>query len=101
MRPKDEEVFERDGFKCVYCDFDGREFKNWAFLQVDHFVPRSLGGSDEADNLVTSCIICNHMKGAKEWPTIEEARREIATWWTGMRGYWEANVKARIRNQQH
>ena len=95
-RPRDEDIFQRDGFRCVYCDFDGRDFKGWAYLQVDHFKPRSLGGTDDPTNLVTSCIVCNHMKGAKGWSSIEEARREIATWWAQMREYWEVNVRPRV-----
>jgi len=27
-RPIDEEVFQRDGFRCVYCDFDGLTSKD-------------------------------------------------------------------------
>jgi 5-methylcytosine-specific restriction endonuclease McrA len=97
IRPKDEVVFARDGFRCVYCGFDGREFDGWTFLQIDHFKPRSLGGTDHIDNLVTSCIVCNFMKGAKVWPTLEEARREIATWRSQMRQYWQQNVEPLIK----
>jgi 5-methylcytosine-specific restriction endonuclease McrA len=42
MRPADEVVFQRDGFQCVYCGFDGSTFAGWVFLQVDHFTPKSL-----------------------------------------------------------
>jgi 5-methylcytosine-specific restriction endonuclease McrA len=88
-----EEIFRRDGFRCVYCGFDGSTFEGWAFLQVDHFKPRSKGGTEESENLVTACIVCNQMKGAFEWPTIEEAKIEIQKWWRQMREYWERNVK--------
>jgi 5-methylcytosine-specific restriction endonuclease McrA len=60
---------------------------------VDHFKPRSKGGTEESENLVTACIVCNQMKGAFEWPTIEEAKIEIQKWWRQMREYWERNVK--------
>jgi hypothetical protein len=53
-RPSDEAVFQRDSFKWVYCDFDGTTFDGWKFLQVDPFKPRSKGGSDEVQKLVTS-----------------------------------------------
>jgi len=92
-RPPDHEVFRRDGFRCVYCGFDGRTFESWTFLQVDHFVPRSLGGGDDLDNLKTSCIICNQMKGAKTWPTVELAKVEIAAWRAQMREYWQQHVE--------
>ena len=79
-RPADEEV---------YCDFDGSSFENWRFLQVDHFKPRSFGGSDELGNLVTACASCNNMKAASDWPTIEVARSHIREYLERMRKIWE------------
>src|SRR2546425_11371100 len=76
-RPSHEEVFQKNDFHCVYCGFDGSSFEGWKFLQVDHFKPRSKGGTDDLQNLVTSCMICNFMKGANEWTTLEKAKREI------------------------
>jgi len=99
MRPKDEEIFARDRFRCVYCGFDGRTFETWAFLQVDHFKPRSLGGTDEPENLVTSCIMCNHMKGAKSWPDLNQAKAEISKYWDQMRAYWEVNVRPMVNQK--
>jgi 5-methylcytosine-specific restriction endonuclease McrA len=96
MRPDDEEVFAREGFKCVYCGFDGRSFEGWVFLQVDHFKPRSRGGSDELDNLCTSCAICNFMKGAHTWDSLGEARAEMGEWRSKMKEYWETKVRGRV-----
>jgi 5-methylcytosine-specific restriction endonuclease McrA len=90
---RDLEVFRRDGFKCVYCDFDARTFEHWAFLAVDHFVPRSRGGTDDINNLVTACVLCNHMKGAALFSTLDDARKEIQSWWAGMRDFWEKKVE--------
>ena len=93
-RPSDEEVFVKNGFQCVYCGFDGRSFEGWKFLQVDHFKPRSLGGNyDQPDNLVTSCIICNQMKGAMVFSTLEEAKSHIRQWYKQMYEFWEKKVK--------
>jgi hypothetical protein len=89
----DEEVFQRDKFRCVYCDFDGSAFAGWVFLQVDHFKPKSFGGSDELDNLKTACVSCNTMKGAITFPTVEEARQAVAQWRMQMHQYWESRVK--------
>ena len=49
------EVFKRDDFRCQYC---GRQTPS-VILQIDHIVPRSQGGADEINNLVTSCTDCN------------------------------------------
>ena len=50
-----EEVFERDGFACVYC---GSE----EYLQCDHVVPVSKGGVTSLENLATACRVCNAKK---------------------------------------
>jgi HNH endonuclease len=47
------EILKRDGFKCRYCH-DGE-----VLITVDHVIPRSLGGSDDPDNLVACCDDCN------------------------------------------
>lgn len=91
-RPRDEEVFARDSFRCVYCGFDGRTFEGWKYLQVDHFKPRSRGGSDDMANLMTSCMSCNMMKGAYDFSTLDHARQEIQVWIKQMREYFGKNV---------
>ena len=52
-------VFERDGFVCVYCGFDGNGFHQWRQLSVDHLRPTGAGGTNSPDNLVTACNFCN------------------------------------------
>lgn len=57
------EVFERDGYACVYCDSPLN-------LTLDHIIPQSRGGSHTPDNLCTACRSCNSSKGARtpeEW----------------------------------
>ena len=49
-------VFARDRHRCQYCGSDRH-------LTVDHVVPRSKGGGDTWDNVVTSCAACNRKKG--------------------------------------
>lgn len=53
------EVFHRDNYVCYYCGEKGGK------LEVDHIVPFSKGGSDEMDNLITSCLRCNRQKRDK------------------------------------
>ena len=52
------EVFKRDGFICQYC---GKTPPN-IILEVDHINPISKGGSDDINNLLTSCFECNRGK---------------------------------------
>jgi ribosomal protein S14 len=57
-------IFRRDGNRCRYCGTARGPF------QIDHVIPLSRGGSNEADNLATACATCNHSKAAMtlaEW----------------------------------
>ena len=59
-------VFERDRFVCQYCGDKAEK------LECDHIIPWSKGGTDDLENLATSCAPCNRSKGAKlisEWRT--------------------------------
>jgi len=51
-------IYKRDNFECVYCGSK----KN---LTIDHVIPRSKGGQNTWDNLVTCCSGCNLRKGNK------------------------------------
>lgn len=46
------EVYRRDGWRCALCDDTRR-------LQIHHVVPRSQGGSDFPENLITLCMRCH------------------------------------------
>lgn len=54
-------VFERDGYKCHYCDKQLTRFS----ATLDHIQPVSEGGDNSFDNLVTACLHCNSKRGAK------------------------------------
>jgi 5-methylcytosine-specific restriction endonuclease McrA len=55
------EVFERDGMQCTYVDAAGHRCGETGWLEVDHIVPRALGGSDEAWNLRVRCRSHNRL----------------------------------------
>lgn len=63
-------IFVRDRFRCQYCAKKFAPFE----LTLDHIEPRSRGGSDEPENLATSCVPCNQRKGSR---TPEEARMPL------------------------
>ena len=96
MAPTREEIYRRDGFRCVYCGHDGSNFEGWRFLTLDHFVPLSRGGSLEADNLVTACVACNNQKWNRVFPNMEAAKAAMTLERDNeVRGYWETNVRPR------
>src|ERR1700731_406141 len=52
-------VLERYHFKCFYCGRPSSEVP----LEVDHQVPKHMGGGDMDENLVATCRECNIGKG--------------------------------------
>ncbi len=50
-------VTQRDNFCCQYCGYKGEK------LSIDHVIPRSRGGEDSWENVVSACISCNMKKG--------------------------------------
>jgi len=50
-------IFKRDRSRCVYCGVRNN-------LTIDHVVPKSAGGKDTWENLVTACQKCNAKKGS-------------------------------------
>jgi hypothetical protein len=52
------EVFKRDDFRCRYCGANAMQ----SLIEVDHVIPASKGGTDDAANLVAACWDCNHGK---------------------------------------
>lgn len=44
---------------CIYCN---KMIKKRSDLTVDHVLPKSMGGSDNKENLVISCTKCNKDK---------------------------------------
>ena len=57
-------IIRRDSHQCGYCGAGKPP------LTIDHVVPKSRGGRDTWENLVTACIRCNNKKGNR---TPEEA----------------------------
>lgn len=60
-------VMKRDRHSCQYCGIKHD-------LTLDHIMPRSRGGRDSWENLVTACNRCNVRKGNR---TPEEAKMPL------------------------
>jgi 5-methylcytosine-specific restriction endonuclease McrA len=52
-------IYLRDGSVCQFC---GKRYSR-PDLNLDHVIPRVLGGKTTWENVVTSCIPCNRKKG--------------------------------------
>ena len=92
LRKKTVSLFKKQGGKCHFCGFMCRDVHDSKKkidlvrqMTVDHLVPKSQGGSDQYDNLVGSCTVCNSLKSdmdleefVKEAPWKDGARRNIA-----------------------
>lgn len=63
-------VFKRDNYTCLYCGASG------GVLECDHVVPFSKGGSDDPENLVTSCFSCNRSKRNKSVEEFEQWKKK-------------------------
>jgi CRISPR/Cas system Type II protein with McrA/HNH and RuvC-like nuclease domain len=64
-----ENIYKRDNYECVYC---GQSDKRT--LTLDHVIPKSKGGKDVWENLVTACKKCNLEKADL---TLEEYGKTI------------------------
>ena len=63
-----DEIYRRSGGKCIHCrkqfsrNEHGAKRHQW---NVEHQIPRSIGGPDALDNLAVACVPCNASKGNK------------------------------------
>jgi len=62
------EIFKRDLFSCQYC---GKTPPN-TILEIDHIVPVIKNGTNDVDNLITSCFECNRGKSKNELTSLPE-----------------------------
>ena len=63
-------IFERDNYTCHYCGDKVTEDN----VTLDHLIPRSKGGDNSRENLVTCCLECNSIKGGR---TFQEAAPDL------------------------
>lgn len=68
-------VYEKCNYTCMHCglrfiapdDWDKKAaiFNYGMFLEIDHIVPLSIGGSDDIQNKQSLCQKCNNKKSNK------------------------------------
>jgi CRISPR/Cas system Type II protein with McrA/HNH and RuvC-like nuclease domain len=69
IRPNRVRIYKRDNNECVYCGSSKQ-------LTLDHVIPKSRGGGNDWNNLVTCCFSCNLRKGNR---TPDEAKMVMRT----------------------
>lgn len=71
-------IYFRDGFRCLYCEVD-LSAASPRELTLDHYRPRSKGGSHKPTNVFTACAVCNFVRQDRPVHTYAtpEAKRRI------------------------
>ena len=69
------DIYVKSNFKCVYCFREFTPPLEWnkkeaihdgtMFLEIDHIIPLSKGGSDLLENKQSLCQKCNNKKSDK------------------------------------
>jgi 5-methylcytosine-specific restriction endonuclease McrA len=67
-------ILARDQFTCQCCGWRAPSVR----LEVDHIYPRTLGGTTDAKNLITSCHDCNRGKSRYALPREKSLLEELS-----------------------
>lgn len=65
-KAKREKVLARDNYICRACGFGGSAAFA-PFLDADHAIAETNGGTTDLDNLQCLCKACNVAKGGRDW----------------------------------
>lgn len=104
------EILERDNYRCRYCGASPKDDESIK-LEIDHIVPLDRGGTNDRDNLVTSCWQCNEGKKNKllkrkklkrEYEISDEKKEEILAVvkrsdFNEYKKFWQAEENEEIR----
>lgn len=84
-------IFARDKFTCQYCG--ARPHRS--HLNIDHVIPRSLGGRTTWENVVCSCVECNRRKGGRTpaQARLRLMRRPVKPRWTPMMNHIVSSIR--------
>lgn len=83
-------IFARDKFTCQYCGARPHRSE----LNLDHVIPRSLGGRTIWENVVCCCVDCNRRKGGRTpmQARLHLLRRPVKPRWTPMMNHIVSSV---------
>jgi CRISPR-associated endonuclease Csn1 len=83
--PRRYRAIQMQGCACLYCG----EVIGYTTCEMDHIVPRAVGGSNRRDNLVAVCQRCNRSKNAEpfanwaadvDFVSIEDSVERVKMW---------------------
>ena len=83
-------IFARDKFTCQYCGAKPHRSE----LNLDHVIPRSLGGRTTWENVVCCCVDCNRRKGGRTpmQARLPLLRRPVKPRWTPVMNHIVSSV---------
>ena len=84
-------IYARDSFTCQYCGVRHPRSE----LNLDHVVPRALGGRSTWENVVCSCLECNRRKGSRTpaQAGLHLRRPPVRPRWTPLMNLMLSNVR--------
>ena len=68
------QVLKRSKFHCELCGISADE----KALEVDHIIPKNIGGSDDIDNFQALCYSCNAMKRDRDSTDLRQVRESYS-----------------------
>ena len=90
-------VYARDHYRCALCDSPRG-------IQIHHVIPRSQGGGNQPDNLITLCMYCHAVIHGTRFPDMPDwmdqaelsqaaveyvADHYAGSWWPWAQNYME------------
>lgn len=95
------DTHSRDGFRCVYCGWDGSQWPNWLYLSWDHLLLKGDPLRDDTRYVVTACRFCNEaanrtrfiVQGRTPGEIIEAKRARILETRADYKKFWEEHAR--------
>jgi 5-methylcytosine-specific restriction endonuclease McrA len=84
-------IYLRDNFRCQYCGVRVSSQE----LNLDHVIPRSLGGMTTWENIVTCCVPCNVRIACRGWPSRSAGRTPRTRGGITCTGTWNSRPRRR------
>ncbi|MGN0964433.1 MAG: HNH endonuclease [Dysosmobacter sp.] len=96
-------IYARDHYRCAICD-------SARGLQIHHVIPRSQGGSNRPENLITLCMYCHGVIHGTRFPEMPEwmdreelnqvAVEYVADYYAGSWWPWELSYAELLEREE-